>query len=52
MSNMTKLYENLKNKAVRVTHWQDLRHSLIRKREKNKLGTSYKNNSSSEKEQK
>lgn len=51
MSNKTKLYENLKNEAVYIAHWQDLRHSLIRKREKNK-GTSYNNNSISEKEQK
>lgn len=49
MSNMTKLYENLKNEAVCIAHWQHLWHSLIRKREKNKLGTSYKNNSSLEK---
>lgn len=52
MSNKTKLYENLKNETIHIAYWQDLRHSLIRKREKNKVGTSYKNNSSSEKEQK
>lgn len=47
MSNETKLYENLKKEAVYIAHWQDLRHSLIRKREKNKLGTSYKKKSKS-----
>lgn len=26
MSKKTKLYENLKNEAVRIPHWQDLRH--------------------------
>lgn len=48
MTNKTKLYESLKNETVHIAHWQDLRHSLIRKREKNKVCTGYKNNSSSE----
>lgn len=47
MSNKTKLYENLKNEAVCIAHWQDLRHTLVRKRGKNKLGTSYKKKSKS-----
>lgn len=47
MSNKTKLYGNLKNEAVCIAHWQDLRHTLVRKRGKNKLGTSYKKKSKS-----